>query len=483
MMSFNIIEILPALPEIFLVISAAFLLLVGAWKGNAFFDSMCRLSVGFILVALMIILKLPHTERLAFYGMFSSNGFTIYSKLLILLGTSFAIILSMGYFRKEDFSGKFELPVLMLLAAAGMMCMVSANNLITLYTGLELQSLSLYVLAAIKRDSVRSSEAGLKYFVLGALASGILLYGISLVYGFTGTTDFAEIARLYTVETKLPIGVLVGLTLVIVALCFKVSAVPFHMWTPDVYEGAPTPVTAFFAAAPKIAALALFVRVTMEPFGGAMEQWRQAIIFVSAASMIVGALGAIRQTNIKRLMAYSSIGHVGYALMGLSVGTAEGISAILVYLTIYITMSLGAFACIMMMQFNGEALEKIDDFSGLARSHPIRAIAIAIFMFSLAGIPPLAGFFGKYYIFLAVITSKFYALAVIGALASVVGAYYYLRVVKVMYVDEPREVLDKETAIEMDIVAFAAAAFNLLFFLSPTPLFLVAETAARALFT
>lgn len=483
MTSFNFIEILPAFPEIFLLLSAVLLLLLGAWKGNAFFESLCRLSVGFILVSLMIILKLPHTEKLAFYGMFVSNSFTVYAKLLILLGTSFSIIMVMGYFRKEEFSGKFEIPVLMLLAAVGMMCMVSANNLITLYTGLELQSLCLYVLAAVKRDSVRSSEAGLKYFMLGALASGLLLYGSSLIYGFSGTTDFAEIAKLFAADVPLPLGVLVGLILVIVALCFKVSAVPFHMWTPDVYEGAPAPVTAFFAAAPKVAALVLFIRVLMGPFVEAMGEWSQAVIFVSAASMVIGALGAIRQTNIKRLMAYSSIGHVGYALMGLAVGTPAGITAIMVYLTIYITMSLGAFACIMMMQFNDQQLERIDDFSGLARGRPLQAIAVAIFMLSLAGIPPLAGFFGKYFIFLAVINAKFYVLAVIGALSSVVGAYYYLRVIKVIYFDEPKESLDKDTQLEMQLVALTAAAFNLLLFISPTPLFIVAEMAVRSLFT
>lgn len=482
MTSFSLMEILPALPEMFLAVAASILLLLGAWKGSGFFDSVCRLSIGFLIVTLMIVLKLPHAEQLAFNGMFLSNNFTIYIKLLIIIGTLFSILMAMGYFRHEDFTGKFEFPVLMLLAATGMMCMVSANNLITLYTGLELQSLSLYVLAAFKRDSVRSSEAGLKYFMLGALASGLLLYGSSLIYGFTGTTDFNQIAEVIASEETLPLGILVGLLLVMVALCFKVSAVPFHMWTPDVYEGAPTPVTVFFSVAPKVAAIALFVRVVMGPFADAIDQWQQVVVFVSAASMIVGALGALKQTNIKRLMAYSSIGHAGYALMGLAVGTPDGIGAILIYLSIYITMSLGAFACIMMMRFSGDPLEKIEDFSGLARSHPLRALALAVFMLSLAGIPPLAGFFGKYFIFLSVIEAKFYILALIGALASVVGAYYYLRVVKVMYFDEPRESPDKEIPFEMNVVAWLTASFNLLFFISPAPLFVVAAAVAKSLF-
>jgi NADH-quinone oxidoreductase subunit N len=381
---------------------------------------------------------------------------------------------------------RFEFPVLMLFATVGMMAMVSANDLIALYMGLELQSLSLYVIAAFRRDNLRSSEAGLKYFVLGALSSGMLLYGSSMIYGFTGTTGFDGIAEVFMIGAaageSISIGLIVGLVFLCAGLAFKVSAVPFHMWTPDVYEGAPTPVTAFFATAPKIAAMALFIRVLIEPFGGLFDQWQQIVIFVSIASMVLGAFAAINQTNIKRLMAYSSIGHIGYALIGLASGTQDGISGITVYLTIYIFMNLGTFACILCMRQKDVMVEEIEDLKGLSKTHPMMALALAIFMFSMAGIPPLAGFFGKLYIFLSAIEAGLYTLAVIGVLTSVVGAFYYLRIIKLMYFDEPVEAFDRPIGREMTAVLLITGVFTLLFFVVPGPVVDTATAAAATLF-
>jgi NADH-quinone oxidoreductase subunit N len=372
--------------------------------------------------------------------------------------------------------------VLVLLSTTGMMVMISANDLIILYVGLELQNLALYVVAAFNRDSTRSSEAGLKYFVLGALSSGMLLYGASLIYGFTGTTSFSEIATLVSGGASPSAGVLIGLVFVVVGLAFKVSAVPFHMWTPDVYEGAPTPVTAFFAVAPKIAAFALFIRFMIEPFGPLLSEWRQVIVFLSIASMVLGAVAAIAQESIKRLMAYSSIGHVGYALIGLATGTAAGIRGVLVYLAIYLFMTVGTWAVILCMRRNGRMLEGISDLAGLSRSQPGLALALAIFMFALSGVPPTAGFFGKLYVFLAAIDAKLAGLAVIGVVTSVVSAFYYLRVVKVMYFDEPVGAFDRPLTAELKGVLFVTAVVTLFFFILPGPIVGGAETAAAALF-
>jgi NADH-quinone oxidoreductase subunit N len=375
---------------------------------------------------------------------------------------------------------RFEYPVLILLASTGMMMMVSANDLIALYLGLELQSLSLYVLAAFKRDSGRATEAGLKYFVLGALSSGMLLYGASMIYGFAGSTNFAQIAT--ALNGQASIGLVVGIVFLSAGLAFKVSAVPFHMWTPDVYEGAPTPVTAFFAVAPKVAAMALFVRAILTPFGDIAHEWQQIIIVVSALSMLLGAFAAIAQTNIKRLMAYSSIGHVGYALIGLAAGTEEGVRGILIYLAIYLAMNVGTFACILCMRQKDQMVEGVSDLAGLAKTHPGMALLLAGFMFSLAGVPPLAGFFGKFYIFMSAINAGLYVLAVIGVLSSVVGAYYYLRIVKIMYFDEASEPLAKPVRGELGAVMTVTGLFTMLFFLWPAPLLSMAATAARSLF-
>jgi NADH-quinone oxidoreductase subunit N len=373
----------------------------------------------------------------------------------------------------------------MLFATVGMMMMVSANDLISLYIGLELQSLSLYVIAAFRRDTLRSTESGLKYFVLGALSSGMLLYGSSLVYGFAGTTNFTTLAEILQQAAQAgqapSIGLIVGVVFVIAGLAFKVGGVPFHMWTPDVYEGAPTPVTAFFASAPKIAAMALFVRVLMGPFADLVDQWQQVVVAISLLSMVLGALAAISQTNIKRLMAYSSIGHVGYALIGLAAGTEAGVRGLAVYMAIYLFMNLGTFAVILCMRQKDRMVENIDDLRGLSRTHPLMALAMGIFMFSMAGIPPLAGFFSKLYVFLAAIEAQLYVLAVVGVLSSVVGAFYYLRIVKLMYFDEPAESFDQPFGREMSLIMGAAGAITLLFFVFPSPIVSGAEAAAASL--
>jgi NADH-quinone oxidoreductase subunit N len=364
----------------------------------------------------------------------------------------------------------------------GMMMMVSANDLISLYLGIELQSLALYVLAAFRRDSTRASEAGLKYFVLGALSSGMLLYGCSMIYGFTGATGFDRIAAALAGSERADLGLIVGIVFLSAGLAFKVSAVPFHMWTPDVYEGAPTPVTAFFAAAPKVAAMVLFVRAVLEPFGGLEQSWVQIIWLISVLSMVLGAFAAIGQRNIKRLMAYSSIGHVGYALVGLAAATPEGVRGVLIYLTIYLVMNLGTFACILAMRRHDEPVEDIDDLKGLARTHPGMALALAVFMFSLAGIPPLAGFFGKFYVFMAAINAGLYVLSIIGVLASVVGAFYYLRIIKLMYFDEAEEPLGRPMGMDLGLVMGVTAILVSVFVIVPGWLLQGASAAAQSLF-
>jgi NADH-quinone oxidoreductase subunit N len=364
-----------------------------------------------------------------------------------------------------------------------MMMLISAADLIALYLGLELMSLALYVVAAIDRDSVRSTEAGLKYFVLGALSSGMLLYGASLIYGFTGTVSFAGIANAASQGSAgtASLGLVFGLVFLFAGFCFKVSAVPFHMWTPDVYEGAPTPITAFFAAAPKVAGIAMFVRTTIVAFPGILTQWQQIVVFVAIASMALGAFAAIGQKNIKRLMAYSSIGHMGFALVGLAAGTQQGVHGVLVYMAIYVAMTLGAFACILSMRRDGQMVEQIADLAGLARTKPTMAFFFAMLLFSLAGIPPLAGFFAKFYVFLAAIQAGLFTLAVIGVVTSVVGAYYYLAIVKIMYFDEPAKPFEP-MPYELKAVLTVTGLFNLLFFVYPSPLIEAANAAAKSLF-
>jgi NADH-quinone oxidoreductase subunit N len=414
-----------------------------------------------------------------FHDSFIVDPFARALKLFTLAGAAVALLMSIDYWRGAG-GVKFEFPVLVLLATTGMLMMISANDLIALYVGLELQSLALYVVAAFQRDSARSSEAGLKYFVLGALSSGMLLYGASLVYGFTGSTDFADIAAAEQ-PSGANIGLIFGLVFLMAGFAFKISAVPFHMWTPDVYEGAPTPVTAFFAAAPKLAAMALTVRVLITAFPAVTAQWQQIVTFLAIASMALGSFAAIGQTNIKRLMAYSSIGHMGYALVGLAAGTTEGVQGVIIYLAIYLAMTLGTFACILAMRRNGRMVEDIDQLSGLSSTRPLMAFLLAMLLFSLAGIPPLAGFFAKFYVFLAAIHAGLYALAVIGVLLSVVGAYYYLRIVKIMYFDAPAErfePMDMPLAAVLGITGL----FILLYFVYPAPLVAFADAAAKSLF-
>ncbi len=425
-------------PEILLSLMAMALLMLGVFRGNGATRMIAWLAVATLAVAFLWVAGMAPERTVTFAGGFVIDGFSRFVKLMVLLGSGLGIVMSLGYIRLERME-RFEYPVLFLLATLGMLMMVSANDLIALYMGIEVQSLALYVIAAMKRDSHRSSEAGLKYFVLGALSSGLLLYGCSMIYGFTGSTGFDAIAERLGTEGEASVGLIVGLAFLTAGLAFKVSAVPFHMWTPDVYEGAPTPVTAFFAVAPKIAALALFIRTMIAPFEAITADWQQIIVFISIASMVLGAFAAIGQTNIKRLMAYSSIGHVGFALIGLAAGTKEGITATLIYLAIYLAMNAGAFACILCMRRKSGMVEEISELSGLDRTNRPLALALMIFMFSMAGVPPAAGFFGKFYVFLAAVDAELYGLAVIGVLASVVGAVYYIRIIKVMYFDEPAE--------------------------------------------
>ena len=473
-------DITPALPELFLVCAALALLMLGVFRGDRSVREVSWLAVAALLVALLIAWSHGGGSRqITFNGMFITDGFGLFMKVLVLIGSAVSIIMSMGYNEREGIA-RPEFPVLILLATTGMMMMISAHDLIALYLGLELQSLALYVVAAFRRDNAKSTEAGLKYFVLGALSSGMMLYGCSMVYGFAGTTNFGTLAQ--TLHGTASIGLLVGIVFVSVGIAFKVSAVPFHMWTPDVYEGAPTPVTAFFAVAPKIAAISLFVRVMVEAFGGLAHEWQQIIQFISMASMILGSFAAINQQNIKRLMAYSSIGHIGYALIGLAAGNENGIRGILIYMAIYLFMNVGTFAVILCMRRDGKMVERIDDLAGLSRTQPATALAMAIFMFSMAGIPPLAGFFSKLYVFLAAINAGLVTLAIIGVLTSVVGAYYYLRIVKLMYFDEPTGAFDRPVGVEMKAVLFVTAVAMLFLGILPSYVVSGAEAAAAALF-
>ncbi len=480
-MSGTIPDLAPAAPEIFLACAGMLLLMLGVFRAKEATRLVSYLAVLCFIVAGVMVMALGNERLVTFNGLFLTDGFATFMKVLVLLGSALAVIMSQRYLRREQMA-RFEYPVLFVFATLGMMMMISANDLIALYLGLELQSLSLYVVAAFRRDTVRSSEAGLKYFVLGALSSGMLLYGASMVYGFAGTTGFVELAEVFRNDSEVAAGLIVGIVFVAAGLAFKVSAVPFHMWTPDVYEGAPTPVTAFFAVAPKIAAIALFVRVMIGPFGDLVAQWQQIIIVTSILSMTLGAFAAIHQRNIKRLMAYSSIGHVGYALVGLAAGTEQGVHGVLVYMAIYLAMNVGTFACILSMRVNGRMVEGITDLSGLSKTHPLMAASLAVFMFSMAGIPPLAGFFGKLFVFKAAVDAELYTLAVIGVLTSVVSAFYYLRIIKLMYFDEPAEALDSPIGRDMATVLTATGLFTLFFWIVASPIVDAAATAAATLF-
>ena len=470
-------QLQPVLPELVLAVGAMALLMLGAFRGQGATRLVTGLAVLLLIVTGIIELMLPAGRLTTFGGSFIVDDFARFLKILALIGSVATLLLSTE-FLADPSRRFFEYAVLVLLSTLGMMVLISAGDLISLYLGLELMSLALYVVAASNRDNAKSTEAGLKYFVLGALSSGMLLYGASLIYGFSDSVTFAGLAA--AIKTG-GVGVDFGLVFLLAGLCFKVSAVPFHMWTPDVYEGAPTPVTAFFASAPKVAALAAFTRVTLTAFPGILTQWQQIVVFVSIASMALGSFAAIGQRNIKRLMAYSSIGHMGFALVGLAAGTVEGAQGVLIYVAIYVAMTLGSFAIIIAIKRNGQNFENISDFAGLSRTNPLLAFFFAMLLFSLAGVPPLAGFFAKWYVFVAAIKAGLFTLSVIGVLTSVVGAYYYLSIVKTMYFDEPLTKLDP-ARIELRTVLAVAGLFNILFFAYPGPLVSAATSAARSLF-
>ncbi|MBO6602892.1 MAG: NADH-quinone oxidoreductase subunit NuoN [Roseicyclus sp.] len=448
-------------PEIVLAIYAMIGLLAAVYTSKDGLASTLTYvtAVLFVVMAFYIGVTGGGT-RIAFGGMFVDDGFARFAKITILLAAAAILVISHDYMEKSDLL-RFEYPMLITLATIGMMIMVSAGDLMALYMGLELQSLSLYVIASLRRDSVRSTEAGLKYFILGALSSGLLLYGASLVYGYSGTTLFSGIIDT-AVNGELSIGLLLGLVFLIAGLAFKVSAAPFHMWTPDVYEGSPTPVTAFFATAPKVAAMALFARVVHDAFGGAVGEWQQIVAFLAVFSMFLGAIAAIGQTDIKRLMAYSSISHMGFALMGLSAGTEQGVTAMLIYMAIYVTMNIGTFAFIMSMEKDGRHVTEITALSNFSSKEPLKALAVLVLMFSLAGVPPMVGFFGKFAVLMAAVDAGLIWLAVAGVIASVIGAFYYLRIVYLMYFGAEEDGLDGRMGLVPWVGLVACAAIMVL---------------------
>lgn len=474
-------ELMPAFPEIFLAIMAMLLLLFGIARKEEDYASVANLSMLALAGVFLTLCKFCRDTSTTFGGMFIADAFGGFMKMLVVAGSLVSILMAARYVERQRIM-RFEYPILILFATLGMMLMISANDLIALYMGLEMQSLPLYVLAAMQRDTIRSTEAGLKYFVLGALSSGMLLYGASLIYGYTGATGFEAIAGALNAHPA-GLGVTVGMVLLLSGLAFKVSAVPFHMWTPDVYEGAPTSVTAFFAIAPKIAALALMTRVLMGPFEHMGDQWRQVVIVLSIASMLLGSVAAIGQTNIKRLLAYSSIGNMGYALVGLAAASQEGVRAIMIYAAIYMVMTIGAFAVVLMMKQRDRMVEQISDLAGLGERQPMLALAMTIMMFSMAGIPPLAGFFGKLFIFQAAVSAGLYTLAVIGVLASVIAAYYYLRIIKVMYFESAGDdAIDTADDRRLNLLLGVSASLLVLFIVFPGPLLTTAAEAAQSLF-
>lgn len=481
MNNFHLAELAPALPEIFLALAGMVLLAAGVIRGNQSTTFISWAVAGAFAITAMLLLGTSWEDKTILNGMFHLSPFTALIKLLILGGLIATIALSIRYMQLESIA-RFEYPILILFAGVGMMVMVSASNFLSMYVGLELQSLALYVLAAFRRDNARSSEAGLKYFVLGALASGMLLFGISMIYGFTGTVEYAKIATSLTGVDGVAIGFMTGIVFVLVGIAFKISAVPFHMWTPDVYEGAPTSVTAFFALVPKLAAIAVLMQLLYGPFGGMVEHWQHIIWFLAMASMIWSALAGLVQTNIKRLMAYSSIGNMGYALVGVIAGTSQGASAVILYMTIYMIMTMGTFGIILCMRRGGRPVELISDLAGLSRSSPIMAYAMAILLFSMSGIPPLAGFFGKLFVFQSAVSAHFYVLAVVGVITSVIAAYYYLRIIKVMFFDEALEPLDQQDGFAKRIVIILSVVFVLFFIFSPNLLVDITQHAASALF-
>ena len=455
------------LPEIFLSLSIMFLLIMGVFKKDSS-KLIHNLSLIILLITAVIIFNenLGIERALLFNGSVIIDYMSSFMKIITLLAAFLVLVISSNYLKIFKIF-KIEYPILILSSVLGMMIMIASNDLIVFYMGLELQSLALYVLATFNRDHIKSSEAGLKYFVLSALSSGLLLYGCSLIYGFTGSTNFDFIAsQLNSNEYALTFGIV----FILVGLAFKISAVPFHMWAPDVYEGSPTSVTLFFTMVPKIAALTVFIRFLYIPFFNLIDQWQTILIFLSIASMLFGAVAAIGQTNLKRLIAYSSIGHVGYALAGLTTGTNEGIQTSIIYFTIYIIMNLGLFSCLLMMKRNNQYFESIDDLSGLSKNHPLLSLSFLIILFSLAGIPPLAGFFAKFYVFKSVIEQSMYFLAIVGLLSTVIAAFYYLRIIKIMYFDKEKEKYDTDHSLWLKFSLTASTLLILIYFISPSQL-------------
>jgi NADH-quinone oxidoreductase subunit N len=456
----NNLEIL--IPEIFLSLSIFSLLMIGVFIKESY-NLVTKLSLLVIIICIFLITNNEATTEKIFLDSFIKDGFSNFIKILILV-SSFFVLNSSQEFIKDNKIAKFEYPIIILISILGMFFMVSSNDLILFYLGLELQSLALYILASIDRDNLRSTEAGLKYFILSALSSGLLLYGCSLLYGFTGSTNFNVIASELTSEN---VGSIFAMVFILVGLAFKISAVPFHMWTPDVYEGSPTSVTSFFAVAPKVAGLAVLIRFMQTPFANIIIEWQTIVIFISIASMILGSLAAIGQKNIKRLMAYSSISHIGYALAGVATGTISGYASSIIYITIYVVMNIGAFACIFLMKKEGKYKEEINDLSGISKNHPLIAMSFLIILFSLAGVPPLGGFFAKFYIFISVIDNEMYMLAIIGLLSTVISAFYYLKIIKIIYFDDMKKPLDQVRNINITSTVLISCIILISFFLYP----------------
>lgn len=446
----------PIFADIFLTVSALIALMIGVFRREDKARSLTWIAIIVLAISGYLLFTGYEKPVTLFSGMFISDSFSIVMKGLVLLGSALALYLSLPFFEKES-DHRFEYPVLVLLATVGMFAMISANNLLALYIGLELQSLTLYILATIRRDNLLSNEAGLKYFILGALSSGILLYGISMIYGYAGTIGYQDLVDIFFLDATATPGLIVGLVFLISGVAFKISAAPFHMWTPDVYQGSPTPVTALFAMAPKIAAFAVITRLFMAPFLDLVHEWQQVIIALSVLSMTLGAFAALAQNNIKRLLAYSSIGHMGYALIGLTAGTVNGVESIVFYLFVYLLTSAGVFATVLAMRHKEQLVEEITDFSGLSKTNPTMALAVTVLMFSMAGIPPMAGFLGKLYVFKAAVDANLIPLAIYGILTSVISAYYYLRLIKLMYFDEPVKEIDMPVQKELKWVLYLSA--------------------------
>ena len=450
-------------PEVFLSLSIFSLLMIGVFVKNSF-NLIYKLSIFLIFLLILIVLNTDNETIKIFKESFVSDNFSLFAKLLILISSFFILIISKKYI-VDTKNNKFEYPIIVLLSILGMFFMVSSNDLILFYLGLELQSLSLYILASIDRDNLKSSEAGIKFFVLSALSSGLLLYGCSLLYGFTGSTNFEVIASNTADST---IGIIFAMVFILVGLAFKVSAVPFHMWTPDVYEGSPTSVTSFFSVVPKVAGIVIFIRFMYLPFQEILDQWKYILVFISIASMILGAVAAIGQNNIKRLIAYSSIGHMGYAIAGMTPGTENGFKSTLIYISIYAVMNIGVFACIFLMKRNGKYIEDIQELSGASKNHPLMSLSLLIILSSLAGIPPMAGFFAKFYVFMAVIESGMFTLAVIGLVTTVVSAFYYIRIIKIMYFDDPKKPFEELKDFGIYGSLIVSCIFLVSFFLYPS---------------